>query len=1026
MLRLKAKQAYLKKATATESQVNERLLKEDQERLSSTTTSGGVTTTTATTSAPSGGEDAARKATLDDIERRLRNKEISDILKGSNNNKYNNNKNSTPANLIGGKRDRDEGGAEGGGGGGEQQSAEDLLMSLMDDGAGFGNPTTATSAPTNNNSDTITNSNEVDEGSAEYASLSPLQRVRRSLPIYKMRDHIISTIRDNQVVVVEGETGSGKTTQLLQYLYEAGFSDPLPTEATSAATETAAPDVPTVAMKAPRRRLVCTQPRRLAATSVAERVAKEMGCVLGGRVGYKVRFDDRTSQDTEVVFMTDGMLLKEICVDPSLESVAVIMIDEAHERSVATDVLLGLLKGLLPSKTRSELRIVLASATIQVDLFCNFFAQQPTAATNTVAASSSSTAEDGGDTFTGSSLVSVAESKRQSAKPAPLLRIKGRTFPVESFFSEEPVADFVTAAAETALQIHLDKPLPGDILIFLPGQHEIEKCGSIIREILEEIGDGARDVVITPVYASLHPSQQKRIHEPTPAGSRKIVIATNIAETSLTVDGIVYVIDCGLVKQNYYNQYTMVEELTQVAISQASAGQRAGRAGRTQPGECMRLYTNFMYQNDLPKQTTPEILRSNLSSVILNLFTVGVEDLLSFDATPKSAITLAVQELLELGAIQPKEGGGSGAEVTELGIRMSEFPLDPKLSKCLAVSDRYRVATEMAIVAAVITTDVGGGGLFASAIKGGRAAAMASGVPPNSPLLSLTEEEQKRAIATAKERLYSFPGQTYQTRSDIFGYVMVFKAWLANGCKDDWAAQNFLNHRALLRCRDVFNQLLKIFDRIGIKRSGAADVGDDNNHAAKKDSEVGGEEEEEHLRQEGGVLTLPQLNTALNNCLLEGYYLRHLAKLDPLDRKSYTLLAPTVNAGKTVHSATSILGDLYPGSYVCPSFEDRKNETRRIMGRAPLPGAPSDSSAIAAAATPAPVVLFMQMRNTGGERPFLCHNIGLTDPMQILAFEATMNCKPQGSGKAEVGRFVVPSHSQESILDAFGVKESSL
>ncbi|CAD2214173.1 Helicase conserved C-terminal domain containing protein, putative [Angomonas deanei] len=268
-----------------------------------------------------------------------------------------------------------------------------------------------------------------------------------------------------------------------------------------------------------------------------------MGSRCGSVVGYKVRFDEKTSATTRILFVTDGIMLKEFANDPNMESVGAIMIDEAHERSLSTDILLGLLRDVI--RRNKKIKIIVASATINADKFSNFFGN------------------------------------------APIFKIEGRTFPVETFYADTPIADYVAESAQTALDLHMEKPLPGDILIFLPGQDAIETCAEILKEKFSQQKDNMRTLHILPVYASLPPKEQARIYEKTPPGSRKIVIATNIAETSITIDGIRFVIDCGLCKQDFYNPAAMVEELRVVPTSQASAIQRAGRAGRTQSGRML-------------------------------------------------------------------------------------------------------------------------------------------------------------------------------------------------------------------------------------------------------------------------------------------------------------------------------------------------------------------------------------------------------------------------------------------------------
>eukprot|EP00796_Vickermania_ingenoplastis_P004946 gene4948-3549_t len=560
-----------------------------------------------------------------------------------------------------------------------------------------------------------------------------LQKQRRSLPIYRVRDEMLALIRDNPVIVVVGETGSGKTTQLLQYMYEEEMHVTTLPEKTEAGES--------AAQQRQELRLICTQPRRIAAVSVAERVAQEVGCRCGGVVGYKVRFDDRSGPHTKILFVTDGIMLKEFTNDPSLESVAAIMIDEAHERSLNSDILLGLLRDVV--RRNSRLRVIIASATINADRFRQFF---------------------GG---------------------APVFTVTGRTYPVETFYTEEPVADYVTEAAQTAMGIHLERPLPGDILIFLPGQDAIEACVETIRQLAEDGGESIRPPLLLPIFSSLPPKEQALIYEPTPPDIRKIVVATNIAETSITIDGVVYVIDCGLCKQNYYNPRTATEELRVVPISQASAMQRAGRAGRTQPGECYRLYTSYTFRNELPPDTVPEVMRCAMSTVVLQLKVLGIDNLLQFDfLDPPSTASLevALDQLFLLGAMK------ADGKLTVTGRRMAEFPLEPSWSKALIRSCKLGCARHMAMAASMLTLE----SIFVN-----------------------SREARERQKADGAKDVFFAAGN-----GDVAGLVHLMESWLR--CSSPAKAMEFcrkysVQHRSMLRARDVLDQILATMDRVGLE-----------------------------------------------------------------------------------------------------------------------------------------------------------------------------------------------------------------
>ncbi len=490
-----------------------------------------------------------------------------------------------------------------------------------------------------------------DDGpSALSAGINPLTRTPYSqryfdiakktaqLPVAEYRDRIVETVRENQTMVLVGETGSGKTTQIPKFLLEAGF---------------------TKGGKC----IACTQPRRVAAMSVAQRVAQELDVTLGQQVGYSIRFEEMTSQSTCLKYMTDGMLLREAQTDPALSRYSVILLDEAHERTVATDVLMGLLKEVLLK--RKDLRLVVMSATLNAEKFQTYF------------------------------------------DSAPRIDVPGRMFKVDVFYTAEPEKDYLEAAIKTAVKIHWDEP-PGDILLFLTGEEEIElACRTITAECDKGSHDKVGPVVCYPLYSSLPPQAQQKVFDPAPAprreggpAGRKIIVSTNIAETSLTIDGIVYVIDPGFSKQKVYNPRVRVESLLVSPISRASANQRSGRAGRTRPGKCFRLYTAKSFKDDLEETTYPEMLRSNLASVVLTLKKLGVEDLVHFDfMDPPAPETLmrALEQLNYLGAID------DDGNLTDFGAIIAEFPLDPQLSAMLVASPKYRCSNEIVSIAALLS-----------------------------------------------------------------------------------------------------------------------------------------------------------------------------------------------------------------------------------------------------------------------------------------------------------------------------------
>ncbi|XP_058779387.1 pre-mRNA-splicing factor ATP-dependent RNA helicase DEAH1-like isoform X2 [Vicia villosa] len=462
--------------------------------------------------------------------------------------------------------------------------------------------------------------------------LEALQEERKKLPVYSFRDELLQAVHDHQVLVIVGETGSGKTTQIPQYLHEAGYTKH-------------------------GRMIACTQPRRVAAISVAARVSQEMGVKLGHEVGYSIRFEDCTSKKTILKYMTDGMLLREFLVQPQLESYSVVMVDEAHERTLSTDILFGLVKDL--ARARPDLKVLISSATLDAKKFSDYF------------------------------------------DLAPIFKIPGRRYPVEIHFTKAPEANYLDAAIVTTLQIHATQP-PGDILVFLTGQEEIETVEEILKHRMRGFGTKIADLIICPIYANLPTELQAKIFEPTPEGARKVVLATNIAETSLTIDGIKYVIDPGFCKMKCYNPRTGMESLLVTPISKAAAKQRAGRSGRTSSGKCFRLFTAYSFLNEMEDNTAPEIQRTNLGNVVLTLSCLGIESekLFQFefmDPPPVEAIIKAVELLYAQNALTV------GGKLTKVGRRMAEFPLDPMLSKMIVASEKYKCSDEVISIAAMLS-----------------------------------------------------------------------------------------------------------------------------------------------------------------------------------------------------------------------------------------------------------------------------------------------------------------------------------
>jgi pre-mRNA-splicing factor ATP-dependent RNA helicase DHX16 len=548
---------------------------------------------------------------------------------------------------------------------------------------------------------------QVDAAEKKAASI---EETRKSLPIYQFRDELIQAVHDHQVVIIVGETGSGKTTQIPQYLHEAGYTKN--------------------AMK-----VGCTQPRRVAAMSVASRVAEEMGVKIGNEVGYAIRFEDNTSDKTVLKYMTDGMLLRELLTEPDLGAYSALMIDEAHERTVSSDLCLGLLKDI--AKARPDMKILISSATMDAQKFQKYF------------------------------------------DDAPIFNIPGRRYPVDIHYTSQPEANFLAAAITTVFQIHITQG-PGDILVFLTGQEEIEAAEQSLQETARKLGGKVPEMIIAPIYANLPTELQTKIFEPTPPGARKVVLSTNIAETSLTIDGIVYVIDPGFVKENVFNPRTGMESLVVTPCSRASAGQRAGRAGRVGPGKCFRLYTKWAYHNELQENTTPEIQRTNLNGVILMLKSLGIDQLLDFDfmdAPPAETIIRALEQLYALGALNDR------GELTKIGRQMAEFPTDPMLAKSILAADKYGCVEEVLSIISMLG---------------------------ESSALFYRPKDKKIHADSARARF------TIKEGGDHLTLLNIWNQWVDSDFSYVWARENFLQQRSLTRARDVRDQLAKLCDRVEV------------------------------------------------------------------------------------------------------------------------------------------------------------------------------------------------------------------
>ena len=438
---------------------------------------------------------------------------------------------------------------------------------------------------------------------------------RRNLPVYSHRDTILTAINKSQFVILEAETGSGKSTQIPQYLLESGYKG-----------------------------IICTQPRRIAAISLATRVAKEVNCQLGTTVGYKVRFDTATSDETILTYASDGILLRELTTNPKAKGYSVVIIDEAHQRSAATDILMALLKKLCLT-LRPDLKIVVTSATIDVDKFSKYF------------------------------------------NGAPVVRVAGKLFPVDVLYA--PCSNVVA----TVHQIHTSSN-PGDILIFLPGVREInDTCKSLTNALPRD------ETLVLPLYSNLPPDEQSKIFQPTPSGCRKIICATNVAETSLTIEGVVFVVDTGRVRRIDYDTKLRFDILVDRQISRQEADQRKGRAGRLQPGVCYRLYSSDDY---LKMESSPsaEIAHSNCTSYVLYLKKRGIlsaTQLDLIDTPPPELLTAIERNLQDLEAVD------ANGLLTDKGHLIASLPIDPCLANAIFNAASLKCLKQVLIIVSMLS-----------------------------------------------------------------------------------------------------------------------------------------------------------------------------------------------------------------------------------------------------------------------------------------------------------------------------------
>eukprot|EP00981_Chlorochromonas_danica_P008706 scaffold2289_cov162-Ochromonas_danica.AAC.3 len=595
-------------------------------------------------------------------------------------------------------------------------------------------------------------------------SKKPADRSHLSLPIYNYRQAILDAVKKYQTTIIVGETGSGKSTQLPQILLDGGLA----------------------------RRgqgIVCTQPRRVAAMTIAQKVANERQVDLGQEVGYSIRFEDRSSHRTVIKYATDGVLLRESMTNPTLAHYNIVILDEAHERSLQTDILIGLLKNLLAKRVDDNFRLVIMSATLQVDVFASFFDNSTT------------------------------------------VIIPGRQFPVRVMYLKAPESDYVEASLLSCLQIYEEEEEEGGVLVFLPGQEDIESLQQLLidhlpttqprrlqktNEGLDESAtstdanrDGEKEAVmknsrtvdeqgveevifeeeekekddapyaVRVLYAAMPSEEQMQVFQPVSKGVRLFILATNIAETSLTISGVRFVVDCGFAKTRLVHPVTGMDMLKTAPISQSQANQRAGRAGREAAGVCYRLYPEASF-NALPSFSIPEIQRIDLCQVLLQMLAEGVKDIVHFPWLTKpsgKALKRALQTLYLLGAIDDEQ------KLTDRGQKMARLPLHPSLSHLLLASESLHCTAEALTAVSLLSAE-------------------------NVFVLPSTEKDKQRAIAAHK--IFA------SADGDLCTMINIYNAWIAAKKDIHWTRRNFFSLRALRLANNIRDQLLSLLRSLKI------------------------------------------------------------------------------------------------------------------------------------------------------------------------------------------------------------------
>ncbi|KAI6848872.1 putative ATP-dependent RNA helicase [Hortaea werneckii] len=603
--------------------------------------------------------------------------------------------------------------------------------------------------------------NDKPQQSPLQAKRMKLLETRKQLPIWAKQSEIQAALKKQGVLVLSGETGSGKSTQVPQFLLDQPWCRS--------------------------GKIAVTQPRRVAAISLARRVAEEMGSPLGSsspasKVGYSVRFDDNTSQGTKIKYLTEGMLLQEMLRDAILKQYSCVVVDEVHERSVNVDLLLGFLRQLIQGKRKGTLKVVVMSATADVETLTKFFST-PANPTDTASLSgkhdenridghgNDESGSDEGDKPDQSAHQGVTPSN--IAKPSQVY-VEGRQYPVTTKYLDSPAEEVEEATLTRIFALHCKQPMPGDILVFMTGQDRITSLQKIVEEYASNLTSEYPKLMVLPLFAALPQHQQQRIFMPAPPNTRKVILSTNIAETSVTVPGVRFVVDTGMVKVKQFRNRLGLESLLVKQISRSSADQRKGRAGREAPGQCHRLYTEAAYKQ-FEDHDKPEILRCDLSSALLTMKARGVDDVLGFPfltPPPRESMEKALLQLLQLGAL--REDG----RISDTGRQIAKLPLTPSLGRVIIEASKPEMDCLTSVIDIVAALSV------------------------ENIWQNLDTEEVREQAALARQQLMRRSGDHLTLLAAVQAYAD------EKSDRKRWAEDHLISHRAMQNVMDVRKQLL--------------------------------------------------------------------------------------------------------------------------------------------------------------------------------------------------------------------------